>query len=149
MRVLFRSIGGLWRRGWDSNPRWASTHASFQAWCLKPLVHPSLGGRAASGTAGQLAKRSSSANPEMPALDAPLHQFDPCGLAGTGGKALVAREQRRVERFGQGDVDGVIGRQVRPQVPDARQQEIVRRSEEHTSELQSLMRISYAVFCLK
>src|SRR3546814_3760510 len=27
--------------------------------------------------------------------------------------------------------------------------EIVRRSEEHTSELQSLMRISYAVFCLK
>src|SRR3546814_2610366 len=28
-------------------------------------------------------------------------------------------------------------------------EEIVRRSEEHTSELQSLMRISYAVFCLK
>src|SRR3546814_8525212 len=27
--------------------------------------------------------------------------------------------------------------------------ELVRRSEEHTSELQSLMRISYAVFCLK
>src|SRR3546814_9877438 len=27
--------------------------------------------------------------------------------------------------------------------------EIRRRSEEHTSELQSLMRISYAVFCLK
>src|SRR3546814_3354972 len=30
-------------------------------------------------------------------------------------------------------------------VPNA----LVRRSEEHTSELQSLMRISYAVFCLK
>src|SRR3546814_8988527 len=28
-------------------------------------------------------------------------------------------------------------------------EEAVRRSEEHTSELQSLMRISYAVFCLK
>src|SRR3546814_7643201 len=27
--------------------------------------------------------------------------------------------------------------------------EVVMRSEEHTSELQSLMRISYAVFCLK
>src|SRR3546814_7662200 len=27
--------------------------------------------------------------------------------------------------------------------------ELVERSEEHTSELQSLMRISYAVFCLK
>src|SRR3546814_6282322 len=31
----------------------------------------------------------------------------------------------------------------------ASQADIVRRSEEHTSELQSLMRISYAVFCLK
>src|SRR3546814_5405951 len=30
-----------------------------------------------------------------------------------------------------------------------RRSEQVRRSEEHTSELQSLMRISYAVFCLK
>src|SRR3546814_13537678 len=30
-----------------------------------------------------------------------------------------------------------------------RQQRSLRRSEEHTSELQSLMRISYAVFCLK
>src|SRR3546814_5715214 len=29
------------------------------------------------------------------------------------------------------------------------QRQIRRRSEEHTSELQSLMRISYAVFCLK
>src|SRR3546814_5435553 len=28
-------------------------------------------------------------------------------------------------------------------------QELINRSEEHTSELQSLMRISYAVFCLK
>src|SRR3546814_7113656 len=28
-------------------------------------------------------------------------------------------------------------------------QDVSRRSEEHTSELQSLMRISYAVFCLK
>src|SRR3546814_2036312 len=27
--------------------------------------------------------------------------------------------------------------------------EVIERSEEHTSELQSLMRISYAVFCLK
>src|SRR3546814_5312928 len=40
-------------------------------------------------------------------------------------------------------------------VPDARTGEraiaviVPKRSEEHTSELQSLMRISYAVFCLK
>src|SRR3546814_9914908 len=31
----------------------------------------------------------------------------------------------------------------------AHSQEIAERSDEHTSELQSLMRISYAVFCLK
>src|SRR3546814_5614572 len=31
----------------------------------------------------------------------------------------------------------------------ANYQEVHKRSEEHTSELQSLMRISYAVFCLK
>src|SRR3546814_463367 len=31
----------------------------------------------------------------------------------------------------------------------AKTQELIKRSEEHTSELQSLMRISYAVFCLK
>src|SRR3546814_1144215 len=33
--------------------------------------------------------------------------------------------------------------------PDRQLQHRVHRSEEHTSELQSLMRISYAVFCLK
>src|SRR3546814_10887332 len=34
-------------------------------------------------------------------------------------------------------------------IEDRRQRRPARRSEEHTSELQSLMRISYAVFCLK
>src|SRR3546814_8677975 len=33
--------------------------------------------------------------------------------------------------------------------PDAKAPKVYERSEEHTSELQSLMRISYAVFCLK
>src|SRR3546814_2754437 len=41
-------------------------------------------------------------------------------------------------------------RQRRPQYASARQwPRNTHRSEEHTSELQSLMRISYAVFCLK
>ena len=31
-----------WRKGWDSNPRYALTHAGFQDRCLKPLGHPSL-----------------------------------------------------------------------------------------------------------
>src|SRR3546814_5475452 len=42
------------------------------------------------------------------------------------------------------------GRQpVRPQNRPESDVDATRRSEEHTSELQSLMRISYAVFCLK
>src|SRR3546814_4381197 len=49
--------------------------------------------------------------------------------------------QRVGERERVGGDEGVMGRR-RPRA-------ISERSEEHTSELQSLMRISYAVFCLK
>src|SRR3546814_2373180 len=42
----------------------------------------------------------------------------------------------------------VIGEHSRRRLPDPVETDF-RRSEEHTSELQSLMRISYAVFCLK
>src|SRR3546814_5497613 len=38
---------------------------------------------------------------------------------------------------------------AQPRQPAVQRGEPVARSEEHTSELQSLMRISYAVFCLK
>src|SRR3546814_4486012 len=38
---------------------------------------------------------------------------------------------------------------IAPFVPDSGEGRWTVRSEEHTSELQSLMRISYAVFCLK
>src|SRR3546814_3892480 len=55
------------------------------------------------------------------------------------------------------DLDGVVwlGEQAIPGAADAVSRlraaghALVFRSEEHTSELQSLMRISYAVFCLK
>ena len=30
-----------WRKGWDSNPRYAYTYGGFQDRCLKPLGHPS------------------------------------------------------------------------------------------------------------
>src|SRR3546814_5200078 len=43
--------------------------------------------------------------------------------------------------------DGRSRRRARRRFPSARSHGL--RSEEHTSELQSLMRISYAVFCLK
>src|SRR3546814_5736426 len=42
-----------------------------------------------------------------------------------------------------------IRRMVLCDSPDLAAMERIDRSEEHTSELQSLMRISYAVFCLK
>src|SRR3546814_7476112 len=46
----------------------------------------------------------------------------------------------RAQRVGHGRQDGMMG---------AILHQVHQRSEEHTSELQSLMRISYAVFCLK
>src|SRR3546814_6238275 len=54
---------------------------------------------------------------------------------------------QRVDIGGDVEIAGRLGtgaREFRDQRPDGRA-----RSEEHTSELQSLMRISYAVFCLK
>src|SRR3546814_9664686 len=51
---------------------------------------------------------------------------------------------QRFDRFGQEDE----GKRDHHRCGDRAEQEH-RRSEEHTSELQSLMRISYAVFCLK
>src|SRR3546814_3642390 len=65
------------------------------------------------------------------------------GLAEDGDVAGVATELGDVvvdplERCDQIQHAGVAGRRVAPE-----------RSEEHTSELQSLMRISYAVFCLR
>jgi hypothetical protein len=47
-------------------------------------------------------------------------------MARRSGETPIAREQRSVERFGKGDVDGVIGREIIPQSPDAWQKEIVR-----------------------
>src|SRR3546814_5041877 len=45
--------------------------------------------------------------------------------------------------------DPTAGAQTVARVPPRGFRQLGRRSEEHTSELQSLMRISYAVFCLK
>src|ERR1700680_3255192 len=58
------------------------------------------------------------------------YQFDSCMMAGRSGETLVARKQRSVERFGKGDVDGIIGREIVPQIPDTWQKEIMRVSAE-------------------
>src|SRR3546814_8585225 len=76
---------------------------------------------------------------------------------GQGGKAGIERceiRPRRIEQFVEAaddeialleSIDAVFRAHQAAQV----EADAVRRSEEHTSELQSLMRISYAVFCLK
>src|SRR3546814_5256768 len=75
--------------------------------------------------------------------------------SGTGGRydPAIASEQRlfyerRLERAGlDWTTGGPSRRRARRRPRAARCND--QRSEEHTSELQSLMRISYAVFCLK
>src|SRR3546814_2191776 len=74
-------------------------------------------------------------------------------LAGIGGEIgldealVVAIDRAHLPRPGIGDAQIALGRafeMLALGIDDDRA-----RSEEHTSELQSLMRISYAVFCLK
>src|SRR3546814_7838783 len=73
------------------------------------------------------------------ALRGPLQAL--CDAVGIKGTLLLAREGVNGTIAGSEQaITQVIGH-IR-QLPDCR-------SEEHTSELQSLMRISYAVFCLK
>src|SRR3546814_1139927 len=47
------------------------------------------------------------------------------------------------------DEEGKVRPSIKPSKPSPVAEKRSKRSEEHTSELQSLMRISYAVFCLK
>jgi len=47
-------------------------------------------------------------------------------VARRAGEALISREQRRVERFREGDVDGVICGEIVSQIPHPREKEIVR-----------------------
>src|SRR3546814_6849815 len=58
-------------------------------------------------------------------------------------------EQNSVGGFLGGSTNTETGAIAQAQGSYARRVGLVKRSEEHTSELQSLMRISYAVFCLK
>src|SRR3546814_6518367 len=67
-----------------------------------------------------------------------------------GGEDITKLEPERRAHRGIGYIPQ--GRDVFPRMTIAENLqvgELINRSEEHTSELQSLMRISYAVFCLK
>src|SRR3546814_5571197 len=85
-----------------------------------------------------------------------VHQDDQVRACDHGGRGeeLVHRRYRAAPDTGVlqkavGPADVVRSRLDREMVDRHEVVETERRSEEHTSELQSLMRISYAVFCLK
>src|SRR3546814_1631709 len=59
-----------------------------------------------------------------------------------GAVLATAAALRQVRKMGEGDSTDLL-------IVGLAATDYVGRSEEHTSELQSLMRISYAVFCLK
>src|SRR3546814_8139017 len=92
---------------------------------------------------GDLPRRPASAAADV---DHPLAG----GIAGLGKKRLADRLDHALEpvELGQPACARVAGPIVRGQ-PALIPAGFGHRSEEHTSELQSLMRISYAVFCLK
>src|SRR3546814_1999510 len=74
---------------------------------------------------------------------------DPCLRFPVGGlcrQRCPLRDDRPTGAFPAG---GATAPSVRPCACACATGTAARRSEEHTSELQSLMRISYAVFCLK
>src|SRR3546814_11536015 len=92
------------------------------------------------------------------------HRIGDAGFV-DGGQGVAAAGDRECRRLRDGTGEGLraVGEGIELEhtdraVPDHRAggadqfgiaRAGVRRSEEHTSELQSLMRISYAVFCLK
>src|SRR3546814_4824563 len=81
--------------------------------------------------------------------DAHRHRRRLCGVEGDPAAGALAR--RRMAARAVGGAAATLGRAFGDLIaaPGAADLEGLIRSEEHTSELQSLMRISYAVFCLK
>src|SRR3546814_1996797 len=77
-------------------------------------------------------------------------RFDAEGVAGNARSFVAEKLAERDERHRRmGDSRYVVEPNVKEGKGGLRDLHTLFRSEEHTSELQSLMRISYAVFCLK
>src|SRR3546814_4489243 len=100
-------------------------------------------------TAGRAARRSRAFCPRRRAMQPDAFPPGTVWLVGAGPgdpELLTVKAVRLIEGADIVFYDALVGRSVLDLIP-ARTERV--RSEEHTSELQSLMRISYAVFCLK
>src|SRR3546814_1939325 len=94
---------------------------------------------------GELERRLKQQPPSPKAHDS--HRDDPALLAFTSGTTGVPKATVQFHRDLLIPADGFSASALEPSPEDRFCSSA--RSEEHTSELQSLMRISYAVFCLK
>src|SRR3546814_6311415 len=112
--------------------------------CSSELVHVPLGGQAVAG------RRQPEAVGQVPLEQRRVLAADARPAAGEGVLAAPGRgrvdDDRHLAQPGGDGRGGVLDVHLEAGATRHRR---VRRSEEHTSELQSLMRISYAVFCLK
>src|SRR3546814_7960222 len=98
-------------------------------------------------TAPVLAQQAPAAKPQAP-VTAPSQNYSDAQLqkfVGASQKVAVISEQYRPQL--QAAKDDTARGEIYQEADDKMVAAV--RSEEHTSELQSLMRISYAVFCLK
>src|SRR3546814_10793119 len=99
------------------------------------------------------ARRSGAARARLPRLTTTgeLHGLSGRAVSGRGrARRCCPHQPRAVSLLSRdGSVRDRRTRSIRPRSRRRTVARVSRRSEEHTSELQSLMRISYAVFCLK
>src|SRR3546814_1141219 len=70
------------------------------------------------------------------------------GFFYTNSDQLYLITNRHVVAYSENDTTAKLGFNLHTSTDNMRLIKAIERSEEHTSELQSLMRISYAVFCL-
>src|SRR3546814_5577555 len=108
-------------------------HIIAFACCPKVLNHSALGDAELFGDS--VGCQSAGRQEHAISLTIAQHSLGPWGC--NTGNALCCRQRHGADAFCHGEE---INRKPRARA---------NRSEEHTSELQSLMRISYAVFCLK
>src|SRR3546814_4124365 len=102
--------------------------------------------------AGRFFELGGKVGPELRRFPAPVGiALEAHALALHPDQAEIAacRAQRLVALVEQGDIDPRPGEAVGDCRPEQAAADHDDQAEEHTSELQSLMRISYAVFCLK